>query len=240
MLSVFPGSEPLRYMIPFRPPQETIDYLGAVAERASRRGVRVWRRRREVRHLARTPSTRLRRRLADAVLRPAVRAIGTGSKSVTPSEALDNDAAARQDLSARGQLSRDDRVGAADRAAGRVRAGAARDGARPALAAHRALRPRRFLAQFPRQVSRSQRNVLADDDGQPPAASRRRAGPASATLVEQARTALYRGQCNCAYWHGAFGGVYLPHLRNAIYRPSDRGRQPARRRGPASPPLGWK
>ncbi|GAF68245.1 unnamed protein product, partial [marine sediment metagenome] len=26
------------------------------------------------------------------------------------------------------------------------------------------------------------------------------------------------GQCNCGYWHGAFGGAYLPHLRNAIYR----------------------
>lgn len=31
------------------------------------------------------------------------------------------------------------------------------------------------------------------------------------------RDHLYRGQCNCAYWHGAFGGVYLPHLRNALY-----------------------
>ncbi len=29
---------------------------------------------------------------------------------------------------------------------------------------------------------------------------------------------LYRGQCNCPYWHGAFGGLYLPHLRNGIYR----------------------
>jgi alpha-amylase len=37
-------------------------------------------------------------------------------------------------------------------------------------------------------------------------------------LIEQARTELYRGQCNCAYWHGAFGGIYLPHLRNAVYR----------------------
>ena len=36
-------------------------------------------------------------------------------------------------------------------------------------------------------------------------------------LLDQARDHLYRGQCNCAYWHGAFGGVYLPHLRNAIY-----------------------
>lgn len=28
---------------------------------------------------------------------------------------------------------------------------------------------------------------------------------------------LYAGQCNCAYWHGVFGGLYLPHLRNAVY-----------------------
>lgn len=35
--------------------------------------------------------------------------------------------------------------------------------------------------------------------------------------VEQARTELWRGQCNCAYWHGVFGGLYLPHLRSAIY-----------------------
>jgi alpha-amylase len=36
-------------------------------------------------------------------------------------------------------------------------------------------------------------------------------------LIEQARTELYRGQCNCGYWHGAFGGAYLPHLRNAVF-----------------------
>jgi alpha-amylase len=37
-------------------------------------------------------------------------------------------------------------------------------------------------------------------------------------LLDAARLELYRGQCNCPYWHGAFGGVYLPHLRNAIYK----------------------
>jgi alpha-amylase len=36
--------------------------------------------------------------------------------------------------------------------------------------------------------------------------------------LEIARRELYRGQCNCAYWHGAFGGLFLPHLRNAVYR----------------------
>lgn len=28
---------------------------------------------------------------------------------------------------------------------------------------------------------------------------------------------LYQAQCNDAYWHGVFGGLYLPHLRTAIY-----------------------
>lgn len=37
-------------------------------------------------------------------------------------------------------------------------------------------------------------------------------------LLLEARQELYRSQCNCPYWHGAFGGLYLPHLRNAIYR----------------------
>jgi len=34
---------------------------------------------------------------------------------------------------------------------------------------------------------------------------------------EEAKRALYRAQCNDAYWHGIFGGLYLPHLRRAIY-----------------------
>jgi alpha-amylase len=33
-----------------------------------------------------------------------------------------------------------------------------------------------------------------------------------------ARSAVERAQCNDAYWHGVFGGVYLPHLRQAIWR----------------------
>lgn len=36
--------------------------------------------------------------------------------------------------------------------------------------------------------------------------------------ITAARHALYAGQCNCAFWHGVFGGLYLPHLRWAIYR----------------------
>ncbi|MBI2094826.1 MAG: DUF1926 domain-containing protein [Candidatus Omnitrophica bacterium] len=36
-------------------------------------------------------------------------------------------------------------------------------------------------------------------------------------LGESARDALYRAQCNCAYWHGVFGGLYLHHLRSAVF-----------------------
>ncbi len=35
--------------------------------------------------------------------------------------------------------------------------------------------------------------------------------------LARARQELYRAQCNCPWWHGAFGGLYLPHLRNAAY-----------------------
>jgi 4-alpha-glucanotransferase len=31
------------------------------------------------------------------------------------------------------------------------------------------------------------------------------------------REALYEAQANDAYWHGLFGGLYLPHLRRAVY-----------------------
>jgi len=34
--------------------------------------------------------------------------------------------------------------------------------------------------------------------------------------LQAAREDLWRGQANDAYWHGVFGGCYLPHLRRAV------------------------
>lgn len=34
---------------------------------------------------------------------------------------------------------------------------------------------------------------------------------------ETMRHLLYQAQANDAYWHGLFGGLYLPHLRRAVY-----------------------
>lgn len=44
-----------------------------------------------------------------------------------------------------------------------------------------------------------------------------------AALPERQRSAamqhkLYESQANDAYWHGLFGGLYLPHLRRAVYK----------------------
>lgn len=41
------------------------------------------------------------------------------------------------------------------------------------------------------------------------------AGPEA---VAEMRSLLYAAQANDAYWHGLFGGLYLPHLRRAVYR----------------------
>ncbi len=40
----------------------------------------------------------------------------------------------------------------------------------------------------------------------------------SARLLEEAQTHLLASQCNDAYWHGVFGGLYAPHLRSALLR----------------------
>ena len=34
---------------------------------------------------------------------------------------------------------------------------------------------------------------------------------------EEAKEYIWKAQCNCAYWHGVFGGLYLGHLRRAVH-----------------------
>ena len=47
-------------------------------------------------------------------------------------------------------------------------------------------------------------------------AGRLRAEPVSRS--EDVWNHVWAAQCNCAYWHGVFGGLYLPHLRDGLYR----------------------
>ncbi len=36
--------------------------------------------------------------------------------------------------------------------------------------------------------------------------------------IDEALDHIWAGQCNCAYWHGVFGGLYLGHIRHANYQ----------------------
>lgn len=53
-------------------------------------------------------------------------------------------------------------------------------------------------------------NKVAEATGSAGAASAKRA-------VDEARQHLYMGQANDAYWHGIFGGLYLRHLRRSVW-----------------------
>jgi alpha-amylase len=43
-------------------------------------------------------------------------------------------------------------------------------------------------------------------------------GTNAARLLNNAQSHLLASQCNDAYWHGVFGGLYAPHLRSALLR----------------------
>jgi alpha-amylase/alpha-mannosidase (GH57 family) len=77
-----------------------------------------------------------------------------------------------------------------------------------------------FLAKYP-ESNLAHKKMLALS-----ALSRRRGDP------EIARRAIGRAQCNDAYWHGVFGGLYLPHLREAIWLNLARAERELRRGEP--------
>ena len=89
--------------------------------------------------------------------------------------------------------------------------------ARPSAEARAEGRPggplaaRRDLAQLPGPVPRDQRYPQADArDERPGRGDARRADPRASPVDH-----LFAGQSNDCYWHGLFGGIYLPDLRVA-------------------------
>ncbi|MGH7337946.1 MAG: alpha-amylase/4-alpha-glucanotransferase domain-containing protein, partial [Myxococcota bacterium] len=62
-----------------------------------------------------------------------------------------------------------------------------------------------FLVKYP-EANRMHKTMIALSG-----LARRRGDP------PEARRAIGRAQCNDAYWHGVFGGLYLPHLRQAVW-----------------------
>ena len=216
VLSVFPGSERLRYLIPFGSPEETVEHLAEIARQQPNAIVvfgddgekfGVW------------PETRKHvyedgwlKRFFDALLenRDWIRV-------TTPSEAIDNvpplgkvflpDSSYREmtewALPAE-QLVEYERI--ADEMRDDPRWPALRRFVRGGFWRNFKVKYAEADEMYARMMMVSNRLKEAIDSG------------CTSHLLDEAREELYRGQCNCGYWHGAFGGIYLPHLRNAIYR----------------------
>jgi alpha-amylase len=270
LLSVFPGSERLRYTIPFREPEETIEYLHQIAERQPGAIVAfgddgekfgVW------------PGTNEHvyqngwlRRFFDALI-----ANRSWLSVVTPTEALDQVPPLGKVYIPEGSYRemtewalpaarlnefielkhRTEHDGRWSEIAPFVRGGYWRN----------------FKVKYPetdemyarmQMVSRRLHEMEggANNSASPRSNGEPRTGRFSGlsraeasdrslnapSLIDQARTELYRGQCNCGYWHGAFGGAYLPHLRNAIYQhliAADNLLDAAERRGLADGDKAW-
>jgi len=71
---------------------------------------------------------------------------------------------------------------------------------------------RNFLTKYPESNHMNKKMLYVSDK-----LDSVRSGSSRALVSEEAEKDLLRAQCNCAYWHGVFGGLYLFHLRSAIY-----------------------
>ena len=59
----------------------------------------------------------------------------------------------------------------------------------------------------------------------------------SSVIRNKSQRELWQSQCNCPYWHGIFGGLYLHHLRRSTYEHlirAERFCRPSGARGPLS------
>jgi 4-alpha-glucanotransferase len=80
---------------------------------------------------------------------------------------------------------------------------------------------RNFLVRYPEANRLHKRSLRASRllHAHPAVAQNGKPFPVTPTAEwKEAQTHLWRAQCNCPYWHGIFGGLYLPHLRSALYR----------------------
>jgi hypothetical protein len=77
---------------------------------------------------------------------------------------------------------------------------------------------RNFLAKYPETNNMHKKMLLVSDRiAEAESSQKEKRSKAKQLVLSEAKDELWKGQCNCPYWHGVFGGLYLPHLRSAIY-----------------------
>ena len=208
-LALFPIDERLRYLIPFRPPEETADYLRSLRQAGHRLavlgddgekfggwpGTREWVYERGWldRFMDTIHGLIANGEVVLSTLRDALEQVPSGGLAYLPTASyremegwsLPPDAALR--------LAHLERDLGEDRMAG------------PDGALVRGAHWRNFLVKYP-ESNRMHKKMQALSS-----LSRRRGD------TPEVRRAIGRAQCNDAYWHGVFGGLYLPHLREAVW-----------------------
>ncbi|MCE9608056.1 MAG: DUF1926 domain-containing protein [Planctomycetia bacterium] len=199
LLAVFPGNERLRYMIPFASPEATIDYMREVAE-AQPGSTLVFADDGE--KFGSWPGTKEYCRESNWLERFfELLEENHWIETTTPADLCTNVAPLGKIYLPDGSY-REMTEWAAMDSAPRDSEGRAKPG-----------NWRNFLVKYPEAGEMHTRMLMVSDR-----VERARAAGYPAEVLEAASRELYRAQCNCAYWHGTFGGVYLSHLRQAIYR----------------------
>ncbi|MCE5252401.1 DUF1926 domain-containing protein [bacterium] len=84
---------------------------------------------------------------------------------------------------------------------------------------------RNFIAKYPETDAMYRRMLIVSE-----AVEKARGRDEHGEAVRE----LYRGQCNCGYWHGVFGGLYLNFLRRAIYEHLIKAENLVRKSAPAA------
>lgn len=209
VVTLFPIDQRLRYLVPFRPPEELADYLRELRARGAGMalladdgekfggwpGTRewVWERGwmdRYVKTLTGLVDTGEVRMSTPSVVR---RALPSGGLAYLPTASYHE----MEGWSLPAESSR--RLAVIEAELGEERLGGI-DGT-----LIRGSHWRNFLVRYP-ESNRMHKKAMALS-----ALCRERGNPT------EARHAIGRAQCNDAYWHGVFGGLYLKHLRDAIW-----------------------
>jgi alpha-amylase len=221
VLSVFPGSERLRYLIPFGSPEQTIEYLAEVAQRQPEAVVVFGD---DGEKFGTWPETK-QHVYQDGWLERFFEALVENQDWVqvtTPSDALDA-------LSPLGKVYLPDSsyremtewALPAEQLVEYERIAHEMEGDPRWPALKRLVRGgfwRNFRVKYPEADEMYARMMAVSRRLQETIEAGSSNGSVDDELVGEARAELYRGQCNCGYWHGAFGGIYLPHLRHAVFR----------------------
>ncbi|HEU5170265.1 MAG TPA: alpha-amylase/4-alpha-glucanotransferase domain-containing protein [Gemmatimonadales bacterium] len=209
-VALFPIDERLRYLIPFRPPEETAAYLHDLRARGHRLAVLAddgekfggWPGTKEWvydrgwldRFMATIRAQVERGEVRLSTFAEALQEVPSGGIAYLPTASYREMEAWSLPPDAALRLARLERELGEERLAG------------PDGALVRGSHWRHFLVKYS-ESNRMHKKMLALS-----ALCRRAGNPADA------RRAIGRAQCNDAYWHGVFGGLYLPHLREAIWR----------------------